>query len=794
VVVLFGMLQSAPAATALREAVLEISVNGMTGGEMIVALRGEGDELYLLAEDFERLHLMPPSSAPFTDKGREYYRVSSIRGARIQIDEGLQHVNLTVPPEALQSTWLHATSRGAGTITPADPGLFLNYQLSGQHVTGDTTGGALVELGIFASPGVLTNSVVGHSGDGVTGAIRLDTTFTHDFVGRIETLTVGDSISDSSSWSNAVRFGGFHWGTNFGIRPDLITAPLLTARGTAVVPSTVDVFVNGQRVSSESVPAGPFVIDHVPAVTGAGDLRLVVLDALGREQVITQPFYAGTSLLAQGLSDYSFDAGVARQNYALDSFDYSGPVVSANYRRGLTNALTLEGHAEFEGRGQYQPYDSRAAGLDLATRLGQWAIVSLTVAQGGNSVESGWLTGAGFEHHGPRFSLAMSTSYASDGFHQIGDSSPGVIPFRQRTLAQAGANLGVAGSVSASWIYQSYRPSTAATLALALPQPQPVGSTLLQPVAGPRQIVSLSYNVRAWHHGWMSLVASRTTGSQPSTNVYLGYTLSFDARRYQSTNATVNHGGGQPSNEVLATLAQNAPVGPGNGWRLSAATSGDYDASWQHNASTMHLQLETASNQGISGQRGLATGALTLLGGDWSAVPAVYGSFAVVDIAGLPNIPVYVENQPVTHTDDSGHAVLYNLRSYEPNRISVVPEDLPLDASFRDDHLLVSPPYRSGVVIRFPVERVRGGTFRLILRDGTPVPAGALVRFNGGEFHVALRGFTYVDTFDHGTTGEAIWGETRCRFRLAPPPPNDPQPDMGNVVCDLAAFANGRSH
>src|SRR5215469_2000294 len=444
VVVLFGMLQPAPAATALREAVLEISVNGTTGGEMIVALRGEGDELYLLADDLERLHLMPPPGAALTVKGHEYYRVNSIRGARIQIDEGLQHVSLTVPPEALQSTWLHATSRGTGTFTPADPGLFLNYQLSGQHVGGDTTGGALAELGIFASPGVLTNSMLAQSADGVTAAeaTRLDTTFTHDFVGRLETLTVGDSISDSGSWGNAVRFGGFHWGTNFGIRPDLITAPLLTARGTAVVPSTVDVFVNGQRVSSQSVPAGPFVIDHVPAVTGAGDLRLVVLDALGRERVITQSFYAGTTLLAQGLSDYAFDAGVARQNYALESLDYSGPLISASYRRGLTNALTLEGHAELEGRGQYEPYDTHAAGLDLATRIGHWGIVSLTVAQGGNTLESGLLTGASFEHRGPRFSLTMSSFYASDGFHQIGDWSPGATPFRQRTLAQAGVNLG----------------------------------------------------------------------------------------------------------------------------------------------------------------------------------------------------------------------------------------------------------------------------------------------------------------------------------------------------------------
>jgi hypothetical protein len=63
------------------------------------------------------------------------------------------------------------------------------------------------------------------------------------------------------------------------------------------------------------------------------------------------------------------------------------------------------------------------------------------------------------------------------------------------------------------------------------------------------------------------------------------------------------------------------------------------------------------------------------------------------------------------------------------------------------------------------------------------------VRFNGGTFHVALDGVTYVDTLDHGTEGEAAWDNRRCRFRVAPPPPNDPLPDMGTVVCEDASLA-----
>jgi len=73
-----------------------------------------------------------------------------------------------------------------------------------------------------------------------------------------------------------------------------LRTPLLSAKGDAIVPSTVDVFVNGQPVSSEQVQPGPFEISGIPAVNGAGQMQVVVTDALGRQQVVSQPFYAGT--------------------------------------------------------------------------------------------------------------------------------------------------------------------------------------------------------------------------------------------------------------------------------------------------------------------------------------------------------------------------------------------------------------------------------------------------------------------------------------------------------------------
>ena len=103
---------------------------------------------------------------------------------------------------------------------------------------------------------------------------------------------------------------------------DAVTTPLLAARGEAVVPSTVDVFIDGRTRCKRSRPAGSFLDREPPVITGTGQLQVVVTDALGRQQVVTQPYYSGSALLRAGLNEYSFEVGAIREDYGLESFAY----------------------------------------------------------------------------------------------------------------------------------------------------------------------------------------------------------------------------------------------------------------------------------------------------------------------------------------------------------------------------------------------------------------------------------------------------------------------------------------
>jgi outer membrane usher protein len=744
----------------LSEAVLEVTLSADEPGEMIVVLRGPEGQLYLDEQDFARLRLRVPQTAPYMYEGRRFFDPKGIRGLSVSIDEALQRAIITAPTASMDTTHLSAAERRSPDITPASPGAFLNYQLSAQQIGGQNIGGAFAELGVFAGAGVVTSTQVARYGSGDDQLIRLDTTYTRDFPATLDTLNLGDAISDGASWGNAVRYAGVRWSRNFGLRPDLLTTPLLATAGTATVPSTVDVFVNNQLVTSNQLPAGPFVIDRLPTVSGTGDVSVVVRDALGREQVLTQSFYSSATLLAQGLAQYSVNLGKIRDNYALESNDYGPLLGEVSYRRGITDSFTLEGH------GEYLAGDAHAAGLNAAFGVGRVGVVNFTAANGGDSNGSGWLTGVGIEHRGTNTSFIASSLWASSDFTQVGEPLDPAMRMRQRSLLQTGMGLGRFGSLSLAYVRQTYRDSPT------------------------QQTLGLTHSISFGRTGALNFTLTRTrtagdlaNSAQSSTSAYLIFVVPLSGRRAATLSSVGGSGSGAPANEVIASLTESPPVGPGTGYRLSASTAGNYDADWRQQFHSADLELEVARNQGLDGRSAYLSGAMTFLDGQVDTTRQVTGSFAMVDVAGLADVPVYVENQLTTHTDANGRALLYNLRPYEANRISITPEDLPLDTSIAASSTIMAPPYRSGVIARFPVERVRGGTFRLVMDDGRPVPVGAVVTLKGVQFPVVQNGMVYVTGYDHGMAADASWNGGHCHFRLEPPPSDDPLPDMGIVQC-----------
>ncbi len=312
----------AAATEPFAESIVELRINDQPSPVTLVVRRDVDGALLIRAEDLASLRLKVPPRGAVQVNGERYYRLGPEMGAVVAFDAANMQGQVTLPAQAFMPTQRATTAADAPRATRSAPGAFVNYDMSAEQSGNRRQGGGFFELGLFGNQGVLTGTMVANVEPERRHVARLDTTWTRDFPDRLATLRVGDSISSPGSWGRAVRFGGLQFGTNFNTQPMLVTTPLLAAQGEAVVPSTVDIFVNGRPIASESVPPGPFSIDHLPVLTGAGQLQVVVTDALGRQQVMMQPYYSGTALLRPDLAEYSFELGSIREDYGKSSFAY----------------------------------------------------------------------------------------------------------------------------------------------------------------------------------------------------------------------------------------------------------------------------------------------------------------------------------------------------------------------------------------------------------------------------------------------------------------------------------------
>jgi outer membrane usher protein len=748
-------------ASAAEPIIVEIRLNEQPQGPTLIVRRDRDGTLLVRALDLPLLRLRTPSDSSIEIDGETYVRIGPEWDATVAFDEAAQMVHVQLPAWAFLATRGSGRAREVPQVTPAAPGAFFNYDLYAERVDKRSRIGAMLDLGIFGPRGVVTNSLLARNDDEFEGAVRLDSTWTLDLPSRLATLRVGDTISASGSWGRSVRFGGVQFGTNFSTQPTLVTTPLLYAEGEAVVPSTVDVFVNGQRVASEDVPPGPFTIDRLPPITGAGQMQVVVTDALGRQQVVAQPYYTGPTLLRAGLSQHSLEFGAIREDFGRRSGSYGDLVMAGTLRRGITDIFTAELHVEAQGGA------ARAAGLDTAWQVGSLGILTLTAAAGGDE-DYGWLGGVGVERNGRDFSLLVRTQYASRDFAQLGTAGQADRP-KQRSFASLGFNLGARGNLRLSYgVQSSWSKST-------------------------NQTAALSHTVTLAPHGYLSLIATHSTGATSSTDLFLNWTMSFGERRTASASLQGSPGAtDRESLTAVATLQQSLPAGSGTGYYVALSSEEEVQVDYALQGDSGLAGFQYARRNGTDGWRASAGGGLAITHAGVMPARRLDRSFAVIEVADFPDMTIYVENQPVGRTDRKGRVLLDSLRAYESNAISIDPRELPMDAALATNVMTVTPAWRSGPVVRFPVARASAATLRLVTPDGVPVPAGALVLTRHEQVPVALDGLVYLTAAEGRQSARAEWLGQRCEFDFERPEQADPLPDLGEVTCRPVAATDMR--
>jgi len=738
---------------------LEVSINGQKIGLIGSFVLLDNQRIAATRDELENLGLVAPAG---------YHGVpvplDAIAGLTYHYDAASQSINIVASDANLRA---HEIGPSIGSATPKPDhtlvGAVVNYGLRGS-LYGDSlllsglqpgpSQSVSIDSRLFGPMGTLSNSgFLDTKTVGYSQAVRLDSTWSWSDPDTLRTWSLGDVVTRGPAWSRPIRLGGAQVQTNFGLRPDLVTAPQPVFRGSTAVPSTVDVYINNVETYSQAVQPGPFVVSNLPAVNGPGSARVVVRDATGGETVQTSYFYTTPTLLRAGLLDYSVEAGFVRGNYGIISDDYdANPVVSVSGRYGLTNTVTLESHGEF-GAGLAN------AGFGTEFSLFDNSLLSFAASASTLAGTSGAQIYAALETKIGPASLHLSSQRTLGPYEDLaGVIRPTALP---TSLTVPDLNV------------TSLEPPKALDLAMiSLPLAGAAGDLSVGVINRTTDtlsslIVSGSYSRSVFGNAALYVSGFHDLKTD-DTGIFAGVTVSMGADEHTQIGVSNNAGLTEVSTEYAKTASREAGS---LGWRID-----DSEGNLPNRSAAVTYQGTSARFEGGIDQLGnqidgwaTAEGAIVATNKGVFLSNRIDDAFAVVDV-GVPSVDVFLENRKVATTDGDGHALVPGLRSYQSNKISIDPTTLPPDAVTPDVTTLAVPGDRNGVAVALRSSIVVSGAV-VVFRDqaGTFLPAGAqgTLSSTGQPFVVGYDGRAFIEGLDAQNTAIINVGGQGCTASFA---------------------------
>jgi outer membrane usher protein len=162
-----------------------------------------------------------------------------------------------------------------------------------------------------------------------------------------------------------------------------------------------------------------------------------------------------------------------------------------------------------------------------------------------------------------------------------------------------------------------------------------------------------------------------------------------------------------------------------------------------------------------------------------------------VRVPGVGSVRTFLSNQEIGRTDRNGNLLVPNLLPYYGNKLSIAPEDVPLNRTIEKRELTVAPPFRGGAVAVFPAEREQRLTGTIALKKGwgTIVPSFGLLFTESAageivEAPLGPQGEFYLEGLSPGLLRTRIeYGDLDCELELSVPDSDQPVVAMGAVEC-----------
>ena len=641
-----------------------------------------------------------------------------------------------------------------------DRGAWLNYDLSAWRI-GRPGLAAQLDGRLFAPEGFGAFRLDAVRVGGHSLVLRRAWLWQTDLPDSSQSVQAGHVSMPDTLFGAGMPLVGMRWGSNPRLRPyqALALRPRFEATGTDRA-LRADVFVDGVYRQTAEVPYGPFSVDVVPLLPGRGQIDVVTTDLAGRQQRASLPYYQAPNMLASGALEWSLDAGKLEGPGGRASRRSLG-VLGGSARLGVDSRTTVQAQALLADGAKRLAL--AADTVDAHTGLSSVSLVlQETPLRRGRQA---WL-GVGQELLTRGLSGSLRAEGSLSGCTTKTTSAEYDRYYRpcRRLALSLGADLNAQWSLSTALQTETGMrngvggSATTAQVAVASLRWQPSALHQLS-IAAQRTRIAIQRG-HALLVSWSMPLGPRWLGRTTVQQLQGGVqSLQWSAQEASAPDAS--DGPDKRQLQVYGSLGPQAHVGGRVAGRGIAAD-------WRVEARASHRQQQASTG---------VAGALGWTGGRWFASRRIDDAFVLVD-AGLPNLPVLLDNREVARTNASGWAVVADARAWQANVVGVDIAALPIEFSMPRDQLSVVPRGGSGAVARFDLS---DGGIALAVRDETSqrLPVGATVSVSSQRLGTAVtsRSEVFIERSDRPADISISWPGHSCALRY------EPQTDLARHTC-----------
>jgi len=736
-----AMLWPLIAFAAEEELVVRVRVNGAEQGDFVVKRERNG-AMMMRAADLRAFGLGGPALLHVPDD-----QFVSIRAVSQEIRQGFNAATVTldllIPPKLLPRQNVELGAPRSQVPLARRKSVLLNYQLTNRRNNRDGTSTWELPWELSARSGnwlAFSTFVATQTTSHDRRMTRAISNLNWDDPNRMMRVVAGDFFAQTGDLGAAGRFGGLSLSKNFELSPLFVRFPGLDLGGFLETPSEVEVWVNGALLRREQLSAGAFQLGNLVPVTGSGTVTLRIRDAFGRTRVLDYPYYAGLSLLAPGVHDYSYNIGYTRQDRAGNPDYGTKPALLAHHRVGITRYFT--GGYRLEAN-----QDRQSGGLTAAFVIGRIGQISTAVAASRDNGIGGYAGAFRYLFQGRHISALLSTARFTQPYVNLSTTDERI---KAQHDLQVTTGIRFANLTARFSEIDRYN----------LPSRRNAGLILTMPLF--RRVSLLASTSR-------DLIAKKPGDSLLLLTIPLGHGHFSTSRMSMDPDRR----------KTFSTRLENAiPLGTGVSYIVESERAPE-------SLDSRHASIDYRGNRGILGvdvqdhagstEYALrAAGSIVWIDGALVLGRPVQEGFAVVRVGDLQGVKVLQRNQVIGVTAAGSKLLVPSMIPYYEEKLDIQAPDLPFEYSIGNTTRSLRVPYRGGDVITFDVMKLRaieGTIVRTAGKNRVPValaelkietPAGIVssVTGRGGEFYLeGLKPGRYRAT----ATQEGV---APCRFVL----------------------------